>query len=92
MALSISAGFCEEVVFRGYFQHQFTAFTRSKWIALLLQSTLFGVSHGYQGWAACLRITVYGALFGLFALWRKSLRPGMIAHAWTDVVGGVFRI
>ena len=37
-----------------------------------------------------LRLTaIYGALFTLLALWRKSLRPGMIAHAWTDIVGGL---
>ncbi len=34
-------------------------------------------------------ITVYGALFGLLAWWRRSLRPGMIAHAWTDIFSGV---
>ena len=55
-------------------------------------STLFGVSHGYQGIVSCARITLYGVLFGLLALWRRSLRPGMIAHAMTDVLAGVFRI
>jgi len=28
---------------------------------------------------------LYGLLFGLVAGWRRSLRPGMIAHAWTDI-------
>lgn len=27
------------------------------------------------------------AIFGLLALWRKSLRAGMIAHAWSDIFG-----
>jgi membrane protease YdiL (CAAX protease family) len=88
--LSASAGFCEEFVFRGYFQKQFEAFTHSSWIALVLQAALFGVSHGYQGGRACLKITVFGVLFGLLALWRKSLRPGMLAHALTDIVAGIF--
>jgi membrane protease YdiL (CAAX protease family) len=86
VALAISAGVCEEVVFRGYFQKQFQAWTRSIWIALLLQAVLFGISHGYQGVAAALKITLYGCLFGLFARWRKSLRPGIIAHALTDIL------
>ena len=89
--VSASAGFCEELVFRGYFQKQF-AFTHSKWIALLLQALLFGISHGYQGIEACLRIAVFGALYGLLALWRKSLRPGMLAHAWSDIISGIFGI
>lgn len=88
--LSITAGFCEEFVFRGYFQRQFEAFTHSRWIALVLQAALFGVSHGYQGGRACLKITVFGVLFGLLALWRKSLRPGMAAHAMTDIIAGIF--
>lgn len=90
--VSISAGVCEEFVFRGYFQKQFEAFTHSKWIALLLQALLFGVSHGYQGIEACVKISIYGSLFGLLALWRKSLRPGMMAHAWSDILSGILRI
>lgn len=84
--LSASAGICEEVIFRGYFLRQFAAFTRSVWAGLLLQAILFGVSHGYQGLDATLRITVYGALFGFVCLWRKSLRPGIAAHALTDIL------
>jgi membrane protease YdiL (CAAX protease family) len=90
--LSLSAGFVEEVVFRGYFQRQFEAWTRSPLLALLLQAALFAVSHGYQGALACAKIAVFGGLFGLVALWRRSLRPGMIAHALTDIVGGIARI
>ena len=92
LLLSLSAGFCEELVYRGYFMRQFAAWTRSAWIGLVLQAVLFGVSHGYQGVTACVRIAAYGALFGLVALWRRSLRPGMIAHALTDILGGIFRI
>jgi len=86
LVLSISAGVCEEVVFRGYFQKQFQAWTGRIWIALLLQALLFGISHGYQGVAASLKITIFGCLFGLCAWWRNSLRPGIIAHAVTDIL------
>lgn len=92
LALSLSAGVCEELVFRGYFQRQFEALTRSGWVALALQAMLFGISHGYQGTGACSRIVVYGALWGLMARWRGSLRPGMMAHALTDIMSGIFRL
>lgn len=92
VGVSISAGICEEVVFRGYFQRQFEVFTRSKWIALFLQAALFGISHGYQGVEACVKIAIFGALYGLLVLWRKSLRPGMIAHAGSDILSGIFGI
>jgi membrane protease YdiL (CAAX protease family) len=38
IAVSISAGICEELAFRGYFQRQFAAITRSRATALLLQA------------------------------------------------------
>jgi uncharacterized protein len=92
IGVSISAGFCEELVFRGYFQKQFETFTHSRWAGLFLQAALFGISHGYQGIEACARIACLGALYGLLALWRKNLRPGMMAHACGDIVSGIFRI
>jgi membrane protease YdiL (CAAX protease family) len=92
IGVSVSAGICEELVFRGYFQRQFEVFTRSKWIALLLQAFLFGISHGYQGVEACVKIAIFGVLYGLLARWRGSLRPGMIAHSGSDILSGIFGI
>jgi len=92
IAVSASAGICEELAFRGYFQRQFAALAHSRWIALFAQAALFGISHGYQGFEACARIVVFGLLFGALALWRSSLRPGMVAHAWGDIASGIFGI
>jgi uncharacterized protein len=92
IAVSVSAGICEEVVLRGYFLRQFEALTGSKWIALFLQAVLFGISRGYQGVEACVKIAIFGGLYGLLALWRGSLRPGIIAHAGSDILSGIFRI
>ena len=92
IGVSISAGICEEFVFRGYFQKQFEAFAHTRWIGLILQAVLFGISHGYQGVQACMQIAVFGGLYGLLALWRKSLRPGMIAHAGSNILSGIFGI
>ena len=89
--LSISAGISEELVFRGYFQRQFLAWTGRVSVAVLLQVMVFGLAHGYQGVQSCLAIVVYGTLFTLLAIYRKSLRPGILAHAWTDIAGGLLR-
>jgi membrane protease YdiL (CAAX protease family) len=35
-------------------------------------------------------IAVYGFMFGWLARWRKSLRPGMIAHTLQDSVAMLF--
>jgi hypothetical protein len=88
IVLSISAGICEEFVYRGYLQRQFAAVTRSATAALVLQAIVFGVSHGYQGWKQVVTISVLGALYGLLAQWRRSLVPGMGVHAWADIYSG----
>lgn len=88
IALSITAGFCEECVFRGYFLRQFSSVAHRLWIGVLCSSLLFGISHGYEGAAGMIAITAYGALFCLLAIARNSLRPGMIAHAWHDIFTG----
>jgi membrane protease YdiL (CAAX protease family) len=85
--LALSAGFCEELAFRGYLQKQFQAIVGSSALAVLFQAIVFGVGHLYEGVGVAVRIALFGVLFGLLALWRKSLRPGMIAHAWSDIFG-----
>jgi membrane protease YdiL (CAAX protease family) len=89
MVLSMSAGFCEEFVFRGYFLRQFGSVGAGVWLGVLCSSLLFGVSHGYEGAAGMIAITAYGAMFCVLVLVTKSLRPGMFAHAWHDIFSGV---
>lgn len=88
VCLSATAGICEEIIFRGYLQRQFAAFTGSILAGVLLSAAVFGAAHGYEGGPRMLLIGIYGLMFGLLAWWRKSLRPGMIAHAWHDAISG----
>jgi len=85
--VAFSAGFCEEIVFRSYFLLQFRALTNSAVTAVILQAALFGVAHFYEGPWPVVKISFYGMLFGVVALWRRNLRPGIIAHVWSDVFG-----
>jgi uncharacterized protein len=87
IVLSMSAGFCEEVVFRGYLQEQFARWTRLPVVGLLAQAILFGISHGYQGPKNMTLIAVLGCIFGVVVLWRKQLRPSVIAHTCIDIAG-----
>jgi len=86
--VSTPAGICEEIIFRGYLQRQFSAISTSAFAGVLLSAVVFGAAHGYEGGPRMLLIGVYGLMFGLLAWWRKSLRPGMIAHAWHDAISG----
>lgn len=88
IALSLSAGFCEEFVFRGYFLRQFASLGAGMWVGVLCSSLLFGVSHGYEGAAGMIAIAAFGAMFCALAIARGTLRPGMMAHAWHDIFSG----
>lgn len=91
MVLSISAGICEEAVYRGYFQRQFIALARNVPAGIVLSAALFGVAHSYLGLWQAVQISLLGAMSGTLAQWRRSVRPGMIAHALQDVLGAVIR-
>ena len=89
IALSVTAGICEETIFRGYLQRQFMALTKSAPAGILISAVAFGAAHAYQGPRFVVLISLFGAMFGILAYWRGSVRPGMIAHAWQDSLGGV---
>jgi uncharacterized protein len=89
VSLSIIAGFVEEIIFRGYLQQQIGILAGNVYVGLIVSALIFGAGHGYEGTRNMIRIFVFGALFGVLAMWRKSLRPGMIAHAWQDALAGV---
>lgn len=89
IVLAFTAGVCEEIIFRGYFQKQLGLMTGSAAAGLVLQGIVFGIAHGYQGAKFILTLSVYGCLFGWLAHRRRSLRPGMIAHFLQDGVTGL---
>jgi membrane protease YdiL (CAAX protease family) len=68
------------------------ALTKSAPAGILLSAATFGAAHAYQGFRMVILIGLYGATFGILTYWRKSLRPGMIAHAWNDSLKGVLAV
>lgn len=88
IAVSITAGICEEMAFRGYLQRQLHALGGSATLAVGAQALVFGVAHSYQGWRQVAVISVVGVLFGVLAAWRRNVRANMIAHAVTDIWEG----
>ncbi len=89
ICVAATAGFCEEMIFRGYVQRQFAAISGKVLGGMLASSIIFGTSHGYEGLKRMVLISVYGFLFSTLAELRKSLRPGMMAHAWHDAFTGL---
>jgi membrane protease YdiL (CAAX protease family) len=83
--LCLLVGFTEEIVFRGYLQRQFIGWARGSVVLGVIASALvFGGGHAYEGVRGMVLITAFGVLFSLLALYRRSLRAGIFAHAWHD--------
>lgn len=89
ICLSATAGFCEEILFRGYLQKQFLRLLRNRWIAVVVVSIFFGLGHGYEGPQRMLLIALLGLAFGIMSLLRNSLRPAMMAHTLQDTISGL---
>jgi uncharacterized protein len=87
VCLAITAGFCEEVLFRG-----FVTWYISSWIgtlpALAISSILFGFQHLYLGMEHVVRTAVVGLVFGLIVLASGSLWPAILIHATMDLLAG----
>lgn len=86
--VSFTAGFCEEVAFRGYLMTRIRLLFKSQsWILpTFISSVLFGACHAYQGLAGMILITVYGIMFALLYIRTGSLWPCIIAHFFQDVM------
>jgi membrane protease YdiL (CAAX protease family) len=88
--LCLLVGFVEETVFRGYLQRQFIGWARGGLATgVLASAVVFGSAHGYQGARNMVLLAVFGVLFSLLALYRRSLRAGIFAHAWHDFIAGL---
>jgi membrane protease YdiL (CAAX protease family) len=88
LLLVITAGICEETIFRGYLQRQFVALFRNAPLGVLASAILFGAGHIYQGLRSAIVIVVFGLIFGILAEARRNIRPGILMHAWQDGLSG----
>lgn len=90
--VALTAGICEEIIFRGYFIRYFQCLLdwqdATYTIAILVPAIIFGVVHGYQGRHAMIKIGAMAILFGYVFVQTGSLWWLIVVHALIDVVGG----
>lgn len=89
--LALTAGICEEFIFRGYFIRYFQCLLGSEetyTLAILLPALIFGAVHFYQGWRAVIKITAMAIMFGYVFVHTGSLWVLMMVHAFIDLLGG----
>ena len=88
--VSLTAAFCEEFLYRGYFIWVFSPWL-GWWGAAALSIPFFAVAHVgvYQGWNGALRTGIVGALYTLVVAIFNSLWPAIALHALLDLGAGI---
>jgi membrane protease YdiL (CAAX protease family)/catechol 2,3-dioxygenase-like lactoylglutathione lyase family enzyme len=86
-----SAGFGEEMIFRGYLLNRFSDLFGNNFVgwtlALFAQAVVFGAAHTYQGPAGVIEVGIYGLLLGLLYLaTKRNLWVCAAAHGINDTI------
>ena len=85
--LSITAGVCEEILFRGYLIWYLTVYVGLP-TASVLSGVAFGLGHLYQGRRQAVKIIFVGLVFVLFYIGTGTLWIPMALHALLDAAQG----
>lgn len=89
-ALAASAGFSEELVFRGFLLWALQQATGSVVLAVAASSVVFGIMHAYQDVGGAARAAILGAVLAAPVVATGSILPSMVAHAAIDIASGLF--
>lgn len=88
-ALALTAGLCEEFLYRGFAMAALTRAGLPSVVVVLLSSVLFGLAHLYQGVGGVLSTLVVGTVFGTARIAYDGMVPVILWHAVIDGVAGV---
>lgn len=87
VGMAITAGICEELLYRGWILNLAAAGTNSIWIGLVVASIVFGLGHAYQGIQGVIATSVVGIILGFVFMYTESLLPVQVIHALVDLGG-----
>ena len=85
--LSVTAGLCEEFLYRGFALWYFTSLAGPV-AGFALAAVLFGLAHLYLGRMHVVRAAIVGAMFGLLVTGTDSLWLAIVLHVAMDLIGG----
>jgi membrane protease YdiL (CAAX protease family) len=86
--VALSAGLCEEFLYRGYALTVLATLTGSVAVGVVVSTAAFGLAHAYQGPRGIAGTTIFGFFFALVFVAWGSLWPCIIGHALQDLVAG----
>ncbi len=83
----ITAGVCEELVYRGFLLHYLHAFPFHVGLtsALIIAALIFGIGHLYQGVLGAVQTALIGFVFGVMFIVTGNLLLPMAVHALLDL-------
>lgn len=87
LGVSVTAGFCEEVLARGFLLWYFSDWL-PWWAAIATVITAFGIGHAYQGLRGVMLTAAYGSIYLAAYLGTGSLIGPIVIHAVTDLANG----
>jgi membrane protease YdiL (CAAX protease family) len=95
-ALSLTAGVCEEILYRAFliwYALQFTgAGIAGAALAVVASAVVFGIAHLYQGPVGALRVAGIAVVFGGLYVACGSLWPVIVLHVYVDIAGGLLSL
>lgn len=89
VVVCLTAGVCEELLYRGWLVNFLWAATGSVWAAVAASAILFGIGHAYQRTWGMLRAAFVGLQLAILFVAVGSLLPGQVLHAGVDLLAGV---
>ncbi|MDH3216762.1 MAG: CPBP family intramembrane metalloprotease [Candidatus Krumholzibacteria bacterium] len=87
-AVSLTAGVCEELLYRGFLIAVFS-YLFNTWMALGLSTIIFGLGHFYQGPSGVLKTGFVGLILGALYILTGSLWAPILVHFVLDLNSGV---
>lgn len=90
IGVSITAGVCEEIVFRGFLLAALRVATGSALAAVLISAAAFAISHAHQSISGGIRAGLLGLVLTVPVILTGSLYPSIAAHIIVDVVAGLW--
>lgn len=90
--LALTAGLCEELVFRGFLVSYFAALVGSTWpiaaLAIAIPAVVFAIGRVAQGVRGVVEAAGWAVVGGIVLIETGSLLPAIAAHAGSDLVIG----
>ena len=88
--LSIAAGVCEEIVYRGFLPLFLMPWCGDRYLLAALPATaVFGILHAYQSAHGMVRTAAMGLILAAGVAWTGSLLPSILAHAALNLLIGL---